>query len=141
MACSVQYRPKKSERTSFSKAQFNVESLFFNFQDFILCVELIVLQSSFIRIKNKMHKYFFLIKKETMVFGFFWTILYMPVELNICRLLFLSLTNDLNTGLPCRTGVLYHQTNWIVNFTIGMRNGKIQRKMTAPAGHLKQNQN
>ncbi len=32
--------------------------LFFNFQDFILCVELIILQSSFIRIKKKKPKYF-----------------------------------------------------------------------------------
>ncbi len=31
----------------------------FNFQDFILRVELIVLQSSFIRIQKKMPKYFF----------------------------------------------------------------------------------
>jgi hypothetical protein len=31
----------------------------FNFKDFIFYVELIVLQSSFIRIKRKMPKYFF----------------------------------------------------------------------------------
>jgi hypothetical protein len=48
----VQYPTKKSEHNSFSKAQFNV-CFFFNFEDFILYVELIVLQSSFIRIKKK----------------------------------------------------------------------------------------
>jgi hypothetical protein len=35
---------------------------FFNFQDLILCVELIILQSSFIRIKKKLPKFFFLNK-------------------------------------------------------------------------------
>jgi hypothetical protein len=51
--------------------------LFFNFQDFILCVELIILQSSFIRIKKKKPKYFLKIMKEAKVFGFLWKILYM----------------------------------------------------------------
>jgi hypothetical protein len=46
--------------------------LFLKFQDFILCVELIILQSSFIRIKKKKPKYFFKIMKEAKVFGFLW---------------------------------------------------------------------
>jgi serine/threonine-protein kinase/endoribonuclease IRE1 len=32
ISVNVQYRPKKSERTSFSKAQFNVDSLFLTFK-------------------------------------------------------------------------------------------------------------
>jgi hypothetical protein len=50
--------------------------LFFNFQDFILCVELIILQSSFIIIQKKMPKYFLKIMKEAKVFGFLWKIFY-----------------------------------------------------------------
>jgi hypothetical protein len=49
---------KNPNTTLFSKAQFNV-CFFFNFEDFILYVELIVLQSSFIRIKKKNAEIFF----------------------------------------------------------------------------------
>jgi hypothetical protein len=55
---TVQYRPKKSECSFFSKAQFNVYFFVFNFQDFILCVELIFLQSSLLELRKKCRNIF-----------------------------------------------------------------------------------
>jgi hypothetical protein len=75
----------------------------FNFEDFILYVELIVLQSSFIRIKKKNAEIFFLIKKETKVFGFFCRILYMALGFNVA----VSLPNRDNDPVVVQPSLMY----------------------------------
>jgi len=64
-------------RSFFVKALYNVHFLVFCFQNFTLCAQLIVLQSSFIRIKKTIAEIFGLIKKKAKVFEFFCRILYL----------------------------------------------------------------
>jgi hypothetical protein len=71
---------KKIRTQLFFKSRIQCIFFVFNFENFILYVELIVLQSSFIRIKKKNAEKFFLIKKETKVFGFFCRILYVEMK-------------------------------------------------------------